>query len=343
MPSITTEQMREVDRLMIEEYGIVLLQMMENAGRNLARLAATLAAGARDRSVLVLAGKGNNGGGGMVAARHLSNMGGRVRVILPVAVRELADVPAHQASILQRMGVELLEAEDVPQTRLERLFSEADLIVDALIGYSLTGAPRGRFAALIDGANAGGKPIVSLDVPSGVDAGSGTVYEPSIKAVATLTRPDLVGTVRIGIPDDYVMRFLPGILTRFAQAYPRVQVDVQCEPSHKLTRHLQSRRLDLGLITCGPGEETGEVLRREPVVWATSERHFAHEEDPLPLALFQKGCFVRDSVMKLLDEAGRSYRVAYSSPSLTGIHAAVSAGLAVTAIACSIVPDNNWI
>ncbi len=158
------------------------------------------------------------------------------------------------------------------------------------------------------------------------------------EAVATLTRPDLVGTVRIGIPDDYVMRFLPGILTRFAQAYPRVQVDVQCEPSHKLTRHLQSRRLDLGLITCGPGEETGEVLRREPVVWATSERHFAHEEDPLPLALFQKGCFVRDSVMKLLDEAGRSYRVAYSSPSLTGIHAAVSAGLAVTAIARSIVP-----
>ena len=110
VPSITTEQMREVDRLMVEEYGIVLLQMMENAGRNLARLAATLAAESRDRSVLVLAGKGNNGGGGMVAARHLSNMGGRVCVILPVAVRELVDVPAHQASILQRMGVELLEA-----------------------------------------------------------------------------------------------------------------------------------------------------------------------------------------------------------------------------------------
>ena len=187
VPSITTEQMREVDRLMVEEYGIVLLQMMENAGRNLARLAATLSAGARDRSVLVLAGKGNNGGGGMVATRHLSNMGGRVRVILPVADRELTDVPAHQASILRRMGVELLEAEDTPQTRLDRLFGEADLIVDALIGYSLTGAPRGRFAILIDGANDGGKPIVSLDVPSGVDAGSGTVHEPSIRAAATLT------------------------------------------------------------------------------------------------------------------------------------------------------------
>ena len=187
VPSITTEQMREVDRLMVEEYGIVLLQMMENAGRNLARLAATLVAGARDRSVLVLAGKGNNGGGGMVAARHLSNMGVRVRVILPVAVRELTEVPAHQASILRRMGVDLLEVEDIPQTRLDRHFGEADLIVDALIGYSLAGTPRGRFAVLIEGANAGGKPIVSLDVPSGADADSGTVYEPSIKAVATLT------------------------------------------------------------------------------------------------------------------------------------------------------------
>ena len=187
VPSIDTEQMREVDRLMVEEYGIVLLQMMENAGRTLARLAATLAAGARDGSVLVLAGKGNNGGGGMVAARHLSNMGGRVRVILPVAVRDLTEVAAHQASTLRRMGVELLEAEETPQMRLDYLFGEADLIVDALIGYSLSGAPRGRFAVLIEGANASGKPIVSLDVPSGVDAGSGTVYEPSIKAVATLT------------------------------------------------------------------------------------------------------------------------------------------------------------
>lgn len=159
------------------------------------------------------------------------------------------------------------------------------------------------------------------------------------EAVATLTRPDLVGAVRIGIPDDYVMRFLPGILTRFARAYPRVQVDVQCEPSYKLIGQLQSRDVDLGLITCGPGEEAGEVLRREPIVWATSERHLAHEGDPLALALFQQGCFVRDSVLRLLGEAGRSYRVAYSSPSLTGIHAAVSAGLAVTAIPRSVLPS----
>ena len=187
VPSITTEQMREVDRLMIEEYGIVLLQMMENAGRNLARLTASLAGGAAGRDVVVLAGKGNNGGGGMVAARHLANMGARVRLLLAGAVDELVDVPAHQASILQAMGVEVLEAQASPAALLRRAFAGADYVIDALIGYSLRGAPTGQAAALIGLANAGGKPIVSLDVPSGMDAGSGTVYEPSIRAAATLT------------------------------------------------------------------------------------------------------------------------------------------------------------
>ncbi len=187
VPSITTDQMREVDRLMIEEYGITLLQMMENAGRDLAWLAAELSGGSLGRSVLVLAGRGNNGGGGMVAARHLHNMGGAVRVVLQAPVDELVDVPAQQAAILRRMEVQLLDAGAAGPASLEGPFGEADLIIDAVIGYSLAGAPRGPAAALIEMANASGKPIVSLDVPSGVDTGSGTVYQPAIKAVATLT------------------------------------------------------------------------------------------------------------------------------------------------------------
>ncbi len=187
VPSITTEQMREVDRLMIEEYGIALLQMMENAGRNLARLAASLASRSQLIHVLVLAGKGNNGGGGMAAARHLSNMGSQVRVILTGTAEELIDAPAHQASILNKMGIELLEVEATSQEHLQSIFAEADLIIDAVIGYSLAGVPRGQAATLIELANASGRSIVSLDVPSGVDAGSGSVYEPSIRAAATVT------------------------------------------------------------------------------------------------------------------------------------------------------------
>ncbi|MGQ9850748.1 MAG: NAD(P)H-hydrate epimerase, partial [Aggregatilineaceae bacterium] len=80
IPAITTAQMAEVDRLMIEEYGILLIQMMENAGRNLAEQARRMLGGdLTDRRIVVLCGAGNNGGGGMVAARHLHNRGARVQ------------------------------------------------------------------------------------------------------------------------------------------------------------------------------------------------------------------------------------------------------------------------
>lgn len=158
------------------------------------------------------------------------------------------------------------------------------------------------------------------------------------EAVSALTQPEMVGTVRLGTPDDYVDRFLPDILARFAQAYPRVQVEVLCEPSVYLRELLADHCIDLALITCAPGREAGEVLRHEPVVWATSERHCAHERDPLPLAVFQKGCFFRDWATAALDHTGRAYRIAYSSPSISGIFASVCAGLAVTVLARSVVP-----
>lgn len=158
------------------------------------------------------------------------------------------------------------------------------------------------------------------------------------EALAALTRPDLTGLVRIGTPDDYVDRFLPDILTRFARAFPRVQLEVHCEPSTNVRRLLTEERLDLALITCTPGAETGEVLRREPVVWASAERHLAHECEPLPLALFQPGCCFRDWALTALDGQGRPYRIAYTSASISGVLAAVTAGLAVTVLCRSVLP-----
>lgn len=160
------------------------------------------------------------------------------------------------------------------------------------------------------------------------------------EAVSVLTQPEMVGTVRLGTPDDYVDRFLPDILARFAKAYPRVQVEVLCEPSVHLRELLANRGIDLALITCIPGRESGEVLRHEPIVWVTSERHCVHECEPLPLAVFQKGCFFRDWATAALDHIGRAYRIAYSSPSISGIFASVSTGLAVTVLARSVVPAN---
>lgn len=181
LPVLSTDQMREVDRLMIEEYHIQLIQMMENAGRNLALLAARLLDGdVADRPIVVLAGRGNNGGGGLVAARHLLNWGAWVQLLLTHRPDEYQGVPAHQLSILQAMDAPLAWAEEGWE------LPPADLIVDALIGYGLAGAPRGSAANLIALANSSVAPILSLDAPSGLDTTGGQLYEPFIRAQATM-------------------------------------------------------------------------------------------------------------------------------------------------------------
>ncbi len=179
--AITTDQMREVDRAMIEDFGIELIQMMENAGRALALLARDRSGGSVvGRRVVVLAGKGNNGGGGLVAARRLAAWGADVAVILTDGPERFDGVPAHQLGILQAMHLPIHVApiDDLPP---------ADLILDALIGYGLRGAPREPAATLIRQANASDAPIIALDTPSGLDTTSGQAFDPVIHASATLT------------------------------------------------------------------------------------------------------------------------------------------------------------
>jgi len=183
IPFITTDQMREVDRAMIEDYGISLVQMMENAGRNLAQLARGrfLQGDPTGRRVLVLAGKGGNGGGGMVCARRLHDWGAEVQLWMTAPGKELAGVPLQQLGVLERMGIPTIAAGE------SSTLPPADLLVDALIGYSLTGPPRGLAANLIDAANNHGAPILSLDVPSGVDSATGAATGSVIRATATMT------------------------------------------------------------------------------------------------------------------------------------------------------------
>lgn len=179
IPALTTAQMAEVDRLMIEEYGIHLIQMMENAGRNLAELARRMLGGKlAGRKIAALCGAGNNGGGGMAAARHLHNRGADIQVKLIADPGKLKNIPAHQWRILQTMGIAVEYTLDL---------ARADLILDALIGYGLTGDPRGEAAEWIERANGSGRPILALDAPSGLDTTSGAPGQPCIRAAATLT------------------------------------------------------------------------------------------------------------------------------------------------------------
>lgn len=178
-PALATAQMAEVDRLMIEAYGITLLQMMENAGRALAEQARRMLGGTvHEKRIAVLCGAGNNGGGGMVAAQHLHNWGAQVRVVLSADPSRLKPVPAGQWRILQAMGLTAAGDPGLPR---------ADLTLDALIGYGLTANPRGMTAEWIVRANAAGRPVLALDAPSGLDTTTGRPGDPCIRAAATLT------------------------------------------------------------------------------------------------------------------------------------------------------------
>ena len=175
--------MVEVDRVMVDELGISLVQMMENAGRNLARFTMeTYIIHHRAKRVIVLAGSGGNGGGGIVAARRLAGWNVPVSVSLSKPADQYRGVIAHQLQALVNVGVGV-NSEGAPTSG----GGASSVVLDCLVGYSLGGAPRGRVSELIQWSNASDAPVVSLDVPSGIDATTGEASDPAIVADATLT------------------------------------------------------------------------------------------------------------------------------------------------------------
>ena len=183
IPTITTEQMIEVDRAMIEDYHIDLIQMMENAGRSLAQVARYrfLQGNPQGKQIIILAGAGGNGGGALVCARHLFNYGATVTVYTTKADDAFTAIPAHQLNILRQMALPIFAATAVNGA------PTAHLIIDGIIGYSLKGAPRGTAKTLINWANQQNSPILALDAPSGIDTTSGKIFNPVIRATATMT------------------------------------------------------------------------------------------------------------------------------------------------------------
>jgi len=183
IPHLTTAQMVEVDRAMMEDFHIDLVRMMENAGRNLAHLARHrfLDGHPAGKMAVVLAGTGGNGGGALVCARRLRTWGADVRVAVTRPDAAFKAVPGHQLDIVHRLGLPVSVAAppaDEPPP---------DIIIDGLIGYSLSGPPAGSAADLIGWANGQSAPVLALDAPSGLDTTTGTTHAPAIRAAATLT------------------------------------------------------------------------------------------------------------------------------------------------------------
>ncbi len=187
---MSRDEVRRVDAWAIEEIGVSGVVLMENAGRSCAELAREKLAGAANPAVCIFCGTGNNGGDGYVIARHLLNAGVRVRVVLCGEREKVRGDARINLEILERLGhdVESLDpgAEDLA-TYVQAFASDADLIVDALFGTGLHGELNKESQLLIVAINHLGRPILAVDIPSGLDCDAGTPLGAAIQASWTVT------------------------------------------------------------------------------------------------------------------------------------------------------------
>ncbi len=222
LPVFTAEEMRRLDRRAIGELRIPGTTLMGNAGAGAAREIRAAFGSLRRKAVVVLCGKGNNGGDGFVVARHLRRAGATVRVFLIGSVGDVRGDAAVMLSRFQRSGGRVTEVlrEDAFH-HVERQLGSTDLVVDALLGTGLTGPAEGLIARAIHAINAAGSPVAALDLPSGLSSDSGALLGPTVSATLTATFAGLkrglllypgaahAGTVRvvpIGIPAAEVPR-----------------------------------------------------------------------------------------------------------------------------------------
>jgi hydroxyethylthiazole kinase-like uncharacterized protein yjeF len=178
-PTLSSHQVKDVDALAQERFGISVEWLMEAAGWQVARFCPD--------ATTVACGVGNNAGDGLAAARHLHRWG-KLRQVCCVDLARLQGAAARELVALRRTGVEVSG-----DLRLEG----AEAVVDAVFGTGLSRRPEGRFAEWIQDINASKLPVISVDVPSGLDADSGVAYAPCVQAHTTVT---------LGLPK-------PGLLT----------------------------------------------------------------------------------------------------------------------------------
>lgn len=157
-------------------------------------------------------------------------------------------------------------------------------------------------------------------------------------ALSGQAAPELV---RLGVPEDYAVERLPGLLAGFARQNRRVRLDVRCDLSVRLRADLEAGDLDLALVKQEPGRSGARTAWREPLCWVGPADSPLHREDPLPLVLFPQGCVYRNRAVHELDRAGRAWRVAYSSPNHAGVRAAVAGGLGVSVLPLSALPPGT--
>jgi NAD(P)H-hydrate epimerase len=183
--SLSRDEVRDVDRRAVEEYGMPGIVLMENAGRGAAELLLSLGVSG---TVVICAGKGNNGGDGFVIARHLKNRGMNVAVLLFADPDQLQGDALVNYGIAAKAGTSMSQLGDsFDVERLEEHFAEADWIVDALLGTGTRGEIREPYVSIINCINASAAKVFAVDLPSGLDCDTGEPLGPCVQADHTAT------------------------------------------------------------------------------------------------------------------------------------------------------------
>ena len=196
MKLVTADQMRGLDRAAIDTYGIPGIVLMENASRAVFEIMASRAVPLGGKKVCVVCGRGNNGGDGFAVARHLLNAGATPVAVLAADPSSVSGDARINLDVCLKLGIPVKTVSDEKQLpALRASLRNADLIVDALLGTGVKGAPRPFFAKIILAMNKRQVPVYAVDVPSGVDADTGRVPGEAVRADHTIT----FGAPKIGL------------------------------------------------------------------------------------------------------------------------------------------------
>ncbi|MBD3223572.1 MAG: NAD(P)H-hydrate dehydratase [Caldithrix sp.] len=177
-------EMRTLDRSAIENYGIIEEILMENAGQA-AYFALLKEFGVRNKTFAVVCGVGNNGGDGLVIARKIHSMGGHARVIILSDPDRFKGAARTNFDIAQKLDLELLLSGKPDD--LKSVFEQSDVIIDAIFGTGLDRSVSGKYHTVIEHINASGKPVLALDIPSGINGNTGSVMGIAVQAHMTVT------------------------------------------------------------------------------------------------------------------------------------------------------------
>ena len=196
-PVATRDEIRAFDRYAIEALGLPGIVLMENAGRQIAEAARAMLAGRKKPRVVILAGPGNNGGDGFVVARHLAIAGIRPEVTLLAPREKIVGDADTNLRILEALGFQvraLAGKVEAVLGELRPMLAEADLVVDGLLGTGTRGEIREPYASAIGAVNDARRPVLAIDIPSGLDPDTGKPLGPTIRATKTVT----LAAVKVG-------------------------------------------------------------------------------------------------------------------------------------------------